>query len=160
MELLTTKQLNLIAEGDMKGFLKDFQANPPTGISDKNSQAILDGLQRMGLITPSQAKIQQANDFILRPGEAPVKFNEGDIILGGTNLDGGQGDITNRINNVNNNVSTNTVGQRQTEPIELTGTLTVKGEGENATVNVKRLLAQLSSGDLQNLSMMLSNATA
>ena len=93
MELLTTKQLNLIAEGDMKGFLKDFQANPPTGISDENSQAILDGLQRMGLITPSQAKIQQANDFILRPGEAPVKFNEGDIILGGTNLDGGQGDI-------------------------------------------------------------------
>ena len=144
----------------MKEFLADFSANPPTGITDESSKAILDGLQRMGIITPSQNPPIQANDFILRPGQAPVKFNEGDLILGGTDLDGGQGDITNRINNVNNNVSTNTVGQRQTGPIELTGTLTVKGEGENATVNVKRLLAQLSSGDLQNLSMMLSNATA
>ena len=160
MELLTTKQLNLIGEGKMKEFLADFKANPPTGITDESSKAILDGLQRMGIITPSQNPPIQANDFILRPGQAPVKFNEGDLILGGTDLDGGQGDITNRINNVNNNVSTNTVGQRQTGPIELTGTLTVKGEGENATVNVKRLLAQLSSGDLQNLSMMLSNATA
>ena len=159
MELLTTEQLNLIGKGDMKGFLQNFKDKPPTGISADNSQAILDGLQNMGLITPEQNP-EVVEDFILRPGQTPVKFNEGDLILGGTNLDGGQGDITNRINNVNNNVSTNTVGQRQTGPIELTGTLTVKGEGENATVNVKRLLAQLSSGDLQNLSMMLSNATA
>tara|TARA_R110002012_G_scaffold180050_1_gene345912 strand:- start:1361 stop:3265 length:1905 start_codon:yes stop_codon:yes gene_type:complete len=159
MELLTTEQLNLIGKGDMKGFLQNFKDKPPTGISADNSQAILDGLQNMGLITPAQNP-QVVEDFILRPGQTPIKFNEGDLILGGTNLDGGQGDITNRINNVNNNVSTNTVGQRQTGPIELTGTLTVKGEGENATVNVKRLLAQLSSGDLQNLSMMLSNATA
>ncbi len=159
MELLTTEQLNLIGKGDMKGFLQNFKDKPPTGISADNSNAILDGLQNMGLITPAQNP-QVVEDFILRPGQTPIKFNEGDLILGGTNLDGGQGDITNRINNVNNNVSTNTVGQRQTGPIELTGTLTVKGEGENATVNVKRLLAQLSSGDLQNLSMMLSNATA
>jgi len=159
MELLTTEQLNLIGKGDMKGFLQNFKDKPPTGISADNSKAILDGLQNMGLITPEQNP-EVVEDFILRPGQTPVKFNEGDLILGGTNLDGGQGDITNRINNVNNNVSTNTVGQRQTGPIELTGTLTVKGEGENATVNVKRLLAQLSSGDLQNLSMMLSNATA
>ena len=69
-------------------------------------------------------------------------------------------DITNKINNVSNNMGTTPRVQGQTGPIELTGTLTVKGEGENATVNVKRLLSQLSSGDLQNLSMMLSNATA
>jgi hypothetical protein len=161
MELLTTKQLNLIGEGKMKEFLADFQSNPPTGITDESSKAILDGLQRMGIITPSQNPTIEADDFILRPGQAPVKFNEGDLILGGTELDGGQGgDITNKINNVSNNMSTTPRVQGQTGPIELTGTLTVKGEGENATVNVKRLLSQLSSGDLQNLSMMLSNATA
>ena len=160
MELLTTKQLNLIGEGKMKEFLADFQSNPPTGITDESSKAILDGLERMGIITPDQNP-KVVDDFILRPGQAPVKFNEGDLILGGTELDGGQGgDITNKINNVSNNMSTTPRVQGQTGPIELTGTLTVKGEGENATVNVKRLLSQLSSGDLQNLSMMLSNATA
>ena len=106
----------------------------------------------MGIITPDQNP-KVVDDFILRPGQAPVKFNEGDLILGGTELDGGQGgDITNKINNVSNNMSTTPRVQGQTGPIELTGTLTVKGEGENATVNVKRLLSQLSSGDLQNLS--------
>lgn len=157
MELLTTKQLDMIAKGDMKGFLKDFKDNPPTGIGDEAAQTILDGLENMGLISPNHG-IEILDDFILRPGMSPVSFNEDDIILGGTNLDGGQGDITNSsIKNVNNSVTTTTGGQAG--PIELTGTLTVKGEGENATVDVKRLFSQLSSGDLQNLSIMLSNAT-
>ena len=154
MELLTTEQLNLIGKGDMSGFLANFSdpANTPTGMTDKSSKAILEGLQRMGLISDT--------DFILRPGQAPIKFNEGDLILGGTELDGGQGgDVTNKINNVNTNMNTTTQAQTR-GPIELTGTLTVKGEGENATVNVQKLLKQMSSGDLQNLSIMLSNATA
>jgi hypothetical protein len=29
------------------------------------------------------------NDFILRPGQPPLKFNKGDILMGGTNLEGG-----------------------------------------------------------------------
>ena len=111
----------------------------------------------MGLINPGDVTITPEEDFILRPGMEPISFNKDDIILGGTNLDGGQGDITNRINNVNNSVTTTTGGG--VGPIELTGTLTVKGEGENARVDVKRLFSQLSSGDLQNLSIMLSNAT-
>ena len=158
MELLTTEQLDLIAKGDMKGFLANFEANPPAGIGDKAAQTILDGLQNMGMISPNHGIVIE-DDFILRPGMAPVSFNEDDIILGGTNLDGGQGDITNSINNVNNSVTTTTGGGGARKPLELTGTLTVKGEGESATINVKRLLAQLSSGDLQNLSIMLSNAT-
>jgi|TARA_R110000823_G_scaffold123055_3_gene248573 hypothetical protein len=161
MELLTTEQLNLIGEGDMAGFMKNFSdpANAPTGLTPEGTNKILQGLKNMGLYTGDIPAIE-ADDFILRPGQAPVKFNEGDLILGGTELDGGQGgDITNKINNVNTN--TNTTTQAQTRgPIELTGTLTVKGEGENATVNVQKLLKQMSSGDLQNLSMMLSNATA
>ena len=107
---------------------------------------------------PKNHGIEILDDFILRPGMSPVSFNEDDIILGGTNLDGGQGDITNsNIKNINNSVTT--TGGGQAGPIELTGTLTVKGEGENATVDVKRLFSQLSSGDLQNLSIMLANAT-
>jgi len=157
MELLTAEQLGMIGKGDMGGFMENFSdpENAPTGLTPEGTKKILEGLTKMGLYT---APIE-ADDFILRPGQAPVKFNEGDLILGGTELDGGQGgDITNKINNVSNLNTTNT--PTQTGPIELTGTLTVKGEGENATVNVKKLLSQLSSGDLQNLSMMLSNATA
>ena len=29
------------------------------------------------------------DDFILRPGQPPIKFNKGDILMGGTNLEGG-----------------------------------------------------------------------
>lgn len=32
--------------------------------------------------------VDNANDFILRPGENPLKFNEDDIVIGGTNLFG------------------------------------------------------------------------
>ena len=36
-----------------------------------------------------------ANDFILRPGTKPLKFNKDDIVIGGTNLFGsGGGDST------------------------------------------------------------------
>ena len=91
---------------------------------------------------------------------APVQFDKDDLILGGTSLMGdSMTDMSNKINTTNTNLSTTNIGGTG-GPIELTGTLTVKGEGENATVNVKKLLAQMNSGDLQNLSMMLSNATA
>jgi hypothetical protein len=163
MELLTAPQQEMLGKGDVKGFLADFQsqqATSPNPVGADAAKVILDGLMNMGLIPQGNPNAVEVEDFILRPGQAPVKFNEGDLILGGTELDGGQGgDITNKINNVNTN--TNTTTQAQTRgPIELTGTLTVKGEGENATVNVQKLLKQMSSGDLQNLSMMLSNATA
>ena len=89
-----------------------------------------------------QGQTIQANDFILRPGEAPITFNEDDIILGGTQLLGDTvTDMSNKINTTNTNLTTTNVGGGQTGPIELTGTLTVKG-------------------DLQSLSMMLANATA
>lgn len=34
------------------------------------------------------------DDFIIRPGEAPIKFNKGDILMGGTNLDKSGNDST------------------------------------------------------------------
>jgi len=32
---------------------------------------------------------ETADDFILRPGQPALKFNKGDLIIGGTNLEGG-----------------------------------------------------------------------
>ena len=34
-------------------------------------------------------KTNEVDDFILRPGQAPIKFNKDDLLIGGTNLNGG-----------------------------------------------------------------------
>lgn len=31
---------------------------------------------------------EKADDFIIRPGQKPIKFNKGDLVMGGTNLEG------------------------------------------------------------------------
>jgi len=158
INLLSEEDLSAIASGD-KDAIQDVLANLPDKATDAAQKQIVEALKNMGMI--GQGQIIQANDFILRPGEAPIRFNEDDIILGGTQLLGDTvTDMSNKINTTNTNLTTTNVGGGQTGPIELTGTLTVKGEGENATVNVRRLLAQMNSGDLQSLSMMLANATA
>ena len=158
INLLSEEDLSAIASGD-KDAIKDVLANLPDKATKEAQEQIVKALKNMGMI--GQGQTIQANDFILRPGEAPITFNEDDIILGGTQLLGDTvTDMSNKINTTNTNLTTTNVGGGQTGPIELTGTLTVKGEGENATVNVRRLLAQMNSGDLQSLSMMLANATA
>ena len=35
-------------------------------------------------------QVQNVDDFIMRPGKDPIKFNKGDLIMGGTNLGGGK----------------------------------------------------------------------
>ena len=158
INLLSEEDLSAIASGD-KDAIKDVLANLPDKATKEAQEQIVKALKNMGMI--GQGQTIEANDFILRPGEAPITFNEDDIILGGTQLLGDTvTDMSNKINTTNTNLTTTNVGGGQTGPIELTGTLTVKGEGENATVNVRRLLAQMNSGDLQSLSMMLANATA
>ncbi len=37
------------------------------------------------------SKMDTAKDFILRPGSKPLKFDKGDIVMGGTNLFGSGG---------------------------------------------------------------------
>ena len=32
---------------------------------------------------------EELNDFIIRPGQRPIKYNKGDLLMGGTNLGGG-----------------------------------------------------------------------
>ena len=39
------------------------------------------------------AAANTVDDFILRPGEPPIKFNRGDILMGGTQLGSGNGKI-------------------------------------------------------------------
>ncbi len=39
------------------------------------------------------------DDFIIRPGQRPLKFNKGDIVMGGTNLDGG-GNVVEVLNRI------------------------------------------------------------
>ena len=36
---------------------------------------------------PEEMDAESMEDFILRPGQRPIKYNKGDIIIGGTNLD-------------------------------------------------------------------------
>lgn len=48
-------------------------------------------------------QIQQPDnvaDFILRPGQKPIKYNKDDIIIGGTNLDGGNTSMNSSGNNM------------------------------------------------------------
>lgn len=41
------------------------------------------------LYVDSFKSADNADDFIIRPGQRPLKFNKGDVVMGGTNLDGG-----------------------------------------------------------------------
>mgnify|MGYP001281540723 FL=1 len=41
------------------------------------------------LYVDSFKSADSADDFIIRPGQRPLKFNKGDVVMGGTNLDGG-----------------------------------------------------------------------
>ena len=38
-------------------------------------------------------KANTVEDFILRPGEPPIKFNKGDLLMGGTQLGMGGGKV-------------------------------------------------------------------
>ena len=167
MELLSEEQMSALASGDpeqIQKVLKDLQLQEASRVTTTAGTTTVDsggwlgelfkGLKNMGIIDAIPADV---SDFILRPGQAPVKYNEDDLLIGGTGLMDGSENITNKINNTFNAAGGGGAGPGQ---VELTGTLTVRGEGETAQVDVKRLLAQLNSGDLQNLSIMLANATA
>ena len=165
MKLLTDTQMTALASGDAKqiqAVLKDLQfqegsVTTGTTAGDATSKGwlgeLFNGLKNMGIIP--EVPLDLAQDFILRPGAAPVKFAKDDLLIGGTGLMNGTENITNKISNASAGGGGGGPGK-----VELTGTLMVRGEGETAKVDVKRLFAQLNSGDLQNLSIMLANATA
>lgn len=48
-------------------------------------------------VEQSGGTYEEVSDFILRPGQRPIKFNKGDLIAGGTNLGSGDGDLVGRL---------------------------------------------------------------
>jgi hypothetical protein len=43
------------------------------------------------MLVPTIGNYDTAEDFIIRPGQKPLKYRKDDVIVGGTNLDGGSG---------------------------------------------------------------------
>lgn len=67
---------------DLSNFRKKENLN-----SEEPNQASKEQISNLSSEEPTQAAAGQVNDdFIMRPGQEPVSFNKGDIILGGTNL--------------------------------------------------------------------------
>jgi hypothetical protein len=67
---------------DLSNFRKKENLN-----SGEPNQATKDQISNLSSEEPRQAEQGQVNyDFIMRPGQEPVSFDKGDIILGGTNL--------------------------------------------------------------------------
>ena len=67
----------------------------------------------------------KVDDFILRPGQEPVKFNKDDLIIGGTSLLQETENITNRISNMSNVSNVGMAGGKGM--VQLEGTITLEG---------------------------------
>lgn len=62
-----------------------------TTLRDKEGKAIERALGSKGIqaLEEKYGKAEEADDFIIRPGQKPLKFRKDDIVIGGTNLGGG-----------------------------------------------------------------------
>ena len=98
------------------------------------------------------------DDFILRPGEPIQKFNEDDLIIGGTNLMGETKNITNRTSNIENMMSAgvNTGGGK----VLVAGTIKLEGGEGTTEVDINRFITRLSqnSGSVQALNKVIIDA--
>ena len=154
MELLTDAQLDTLASGDaeaIKVMLDDLKTNMSKDMWNNTMKPALDIL---GLSTSPQG----ANDFILRPGEDALMFNQDDLIIGGTKLDESlSGDITNRTETLNNvvNEGSTTVNAGTDVPLLVEGTIKFEGNNESANVDINRIIQQLSTGNIQQLKKLL-----
>ena len=154
MELLTDEQLDILASGDaeqISNMMKDLQ----TDMGDNMYENVLKpALDVLGL-----GEVESTTDFILRPGKPALKYDEDDLIIGGTNLEGelGMGDINNRnetLNTVVNEGNTN-ITQGTDVPLLVEGTIKLEGNNESANIDVDRLIKQLSTGNVQQLKRLL-----
>jgi hypothetical protein len=156
MPKISDDQLKRLSSGDAKEMKTVFEEIKSNMVDKDGGIKLLDNLKEaLGLVG-----IKKANDFILRPGEPMTRLNEDDIVLGGTNLLGETDNITNRVNNMSTTMNQSTTMGGGKGLVELSGTLKIEGSGQSADVDVRKLLSRLSSGDLQNLSMMLEKASS
>lgn len=75
-------------------FAKQLQiANQTQGMFGLSSEFSRNGINTNAEIRAARefVKTNEVDDFILRPGQAPIKFNKDDLLIGGTNLNGGGG---------------------------------------------------------------------
>ena len=90
---------------NQSGFFDYFLAaisGPQIGAIINANNTARDAMASVGKSTTQQlvtdlnsSKIEKYDDFIMRPGKPPIKFNKGDLIMGGTNLGGGgNGEVT------------------------------------------------------------------
>ena len=137
--------------------------DPTTNTADQ--KAILEKIYKRSLGEMPKILEQQfknagiINDFILRPGEPIQKFNEDDLIIGGTNLMGETKNITNRTSNIENMMSAgvNTGGGGK---VLVTGTIKLEGGAGTTEVDINRFITRLSqnSGTVQALNKVIIDA--
>lgn len=76
------------AIGGIGGLIVGYLENEQT---EAIANETLEAARNLNLVeNPTPSSTDTANDFIMRPGQRPLKFNKGDLIIGGTNL-GGEG---------------------------------------------------------------------
>ena len=136
MNLLSDDQIQTMMGGDTKEI--------GGTLSKEALNLVKDASISLGA-TQSQdwANIQQAQDFILRPGMDPLKFDKGDLVIGGTELDGvlnggmgGNTELLNEVSNMTTNM-TQTINSGVKEH-KITGELTIRdSQGGSGTVSAE-----------------------
>ncbi len=161
---ITAKELALankeLVQGELSGLIDD---NLMQGIKGfVQSDAFLDPAQMAELDELDNPS--NANDFVIRPGGDLRRFSEGslslatnpkDTIVGGTNL---FQETTNRISNMSNLMTTNNMGGRNTDTINVRVsfdkplTMSLDGQLSNMKLSASQVeRAMESTGFIQNL---------
>ena len=99
------------------------------------------------------------DDFILRPGQPIQRFNENDLIIGGTNLMGETKNITNRTSNIENMISSG-VNAGGSGKVLIGGTIKLEGGEGTTEVDINRFITRLSqnTGSVQALNKVIIDA--
>jgi len=137
-----------VSAADKKAILEEIAARA----TEPMSQVIKDGFGKLGI---------PVNDFILRPGEEPIKFNKDDLIIGGTNLMGETQAINNRTTNIENVLGSQGAPGGQGGKVLIEGTIKLEGGSETTEVDINRFITRLTqnTGSAQALSQVIVNAS-
>ena len=90
----------------------------------------------------TKAKEESVDDFILRPGQSPIKFNKDDLLIGGTNLEGSGGSgNSNNNNNSGNSSNVEKLLEKLLAAVEQGGDVYIDGNkvGKSLALSTSRL---------------------
>jgi len=116
------------------------------------SKILKDGFGKLGI---------PVDDFILRPGEEPIKFNKDDLIIGGTGLMSEAQAINNRTTNIENAYGGQGSSGGQRGKVLIEGTIKLEGGSDTTEVDINRFITRLTqnTGSAQALSQVIVNAS-